>query len=307
MTSWVVYLARPLDAALHWHSTVKMAEEAFNREQVRGRMLDEIRQELDAVGAQVYDPGTALLVPEPDGNPFAQHVHDAALEHCDGVLAWLPDGVPTIGVPLEIAKALSIDKPVVVLGGKHALKSTSLASLGVPVYASADGAVAGLVAAHVRKTDDLAKALQTGPDEAAPAATLQELVTDMAAALQSDPDRFTVGYSPMAGSIHPPMVGIEVPLGETGELISDDTEPWVAAASIFMAEVMQELRDAVDKHPKSNDPEWTTTERWFGIWVEEAFEAVQAYNDRRDIEEIQAEIVQVAAMACRWWASYYGV
>jgi hypothetical protein len=76
---------------------------------------------------------------------------------------------------------------------------------------------------------------------------------------------------------------------------------------VFLAEVMQELRAAVDKHPKSNDPEWTTTERWFGIWVEEAFEAVQAYNDRRDIDEIQAEIVQVAAMACRWWASYYGV
>jgi hypothetical protein len=297
MSSWVVYLARPLDAALH------------DRSGGVGRDLDtmdEIRQELDVVGTQVYDPGTALLVPEPDGNPFAQHVHDAALEHCDGVLAWLPDGVPTIGVPLEIAKALSIGKPVVVLGGKHALKSTSLAALGVPVLESANDAVTELVMQHTQKTDELAAALRTE----APAATLQELVTDMAAALQSDPDRFTIGYSPMAGSIHPPMVGVEVPLGETGELVSeepDTTEPWVAAASIFMAEVMQELRAAVDKHPKSNDPEWTTTERWFGIWVEEAFEAVQAYNDRRDIDEIQAEIVQVAAMACRWWASYYGV
>jgi hypothetical protein len=301
MTSWVVYLARPLDAALHWHSTAKMAEEAFNREQVRGRMLDEIRQELDAVGAQVYDPGTALLVPEPDGNPFAQHVHDAALEHCDGVLAWLPDGVPTIGVPLEIAKALSIDKPVVVLGGKHAAKSTSLAALGVPVFILAESAVTELVMQHTHKTDDLAKALW---EEA-----------------NVDPE---TSFSPMAGSIHPPIAGVQVPLSEVDvsegrvyrevgpDLFLDETyrpstEPWIQQASVFLAEVMQELRAAVDKHPKSNDPEWTTTERWFGIWVEEAFEAVQAYNDRRDIEEIQAEIVQVAAMACRWWASYYGV
>jgi hypothetical protein len=92
---------------------------------------------LAGLGAVVYDPGGAFVATAPqDANPYAQGVNEEALRAADAVLGWMPDGVPSIGVPIEIARAAAMGKPLVVLGGKHAQGSTVLASLGVEVVSS---------------------------------------------------------------------------------------------------------------------------------------------------------------------------
>lgn len=64
----------------------------------------------------VYDPGDAFLV-----NPSAEiegglaAINRAAVIHAQGLVAFLPAGVPSIGVPIEIDRARSQGKPVLVL------------------------------------------------------------------------------------------------------------------------------------------------------------------------------------------------
>lgn len=209
--TWTVYLARPLDQAA-----------------AQGVAWDIVRSLLEEAGAQVYDPGS--WTGPPNGMPFAQQVHDAALDWADGVFACLPDGQASVGVPMEVERAVGLSKPVVVLGGNIVAKSPVLAARGVPVFLNPDQAVNNLKAAV---------------------------------------------------------------LGDHPEL--DET------IRVFLGLVDLEVRQALIKHPRSDDPEWTTLDRWFSIWIEEVIEAVQAWNDRKDPNEIREELVQVAAMSLQLW------
>lgn len=98
----LVYLAYPIDAA--------GGEESF---------LDLVRYatcELVDRGATVYDPGDAFTVGvESEMTGGLERINRAALLESDRVLAFLPVGVPTIGVPIEIDRAIGAGKPVGVI------------------------------------------------------------------------------------------------------------------------------------------------------------------------------------------------
>jgi dUTP pyrophosphatase len=65
-----------------------------------------------------YLPGSAFGLTA-KGLPSAMDqidlVNNSALEHCTALLAWLPPGVPTLGVPSEIECALHRGMPTVIL------------------------------------------------------------------------------------------------------------------------------------------------------------------------------------------------
>lgn len=98
--STVIYLARPIDQA------------GDHRE-----MLDELEERLSLnlmLTHTVYRPAQAWKTVDPD--PRIESVNRAALKRADCVVAILPDGVPTWGVPAEIEAALHQGTPVVILG-----------------------------------------------------------------------------------------------------------------------------------------------------------------------------------------------
>lgn len=64
----------------------------------------------------VYDPGDAWKVaPGSQVGDELSLVNNTALDAADGVLAWLPRGCQSIGVPMEIARAGIAGKPVAVV------------------------------------------------------------------------------------------------------------------------------------------------------------------------------------------------
>jgi dUTP pyrophosphatase len=111
-----VYLAYPIDQAgrnvkeiVKTHSQVGWA-----------------KSRLEATGYGCYDPGRAWSAP----SAGIVLVNDAALRHAAGVLAWLPAGVPSIGVPMEIERALGLGLPVQVV--------TDVASFALPAETMAE-------------------------------------------------------------------------------------------------------------------------------------------------------------------------
>ena len=97
------YLATPID--LHEH-----------RETIEG-LRDEWTRTAHEMGfSAVYDPSRAWDV-KPDATPSEslQQVNLAALQACTALIAILPQGVPTLGVPLEIHMATSLGKPTLVV------------------------------------------------------------------------------------------------------------------------------------------------------------------------------------------------
>ena len=63
----------------------------------------------------IYDPKEAFRVGKGERSPGLMEINDAALSRADLVVAWLPAGVPTIGVPIEIDRALRSFKPTIVI------------------------------------------------------------------------------------------------------------------------------------------------------------------------------------------------
>lgn len=101
----LVYLAYPIDQAGggDWmeHSGMGLVRAWFHER-----------------GIGVYDPGAAWTVgaqQTPDRR--VQSVNNLALGRADAVVAFLPPGVPTIGVPIEIQKAAQSGIPVLIIGG----------------------------------------------------------------------------------------------------------------------------------------------------------------------------------------------
>lgn len=89
-------------------------------------------------GCAVYDPHGAMHAPRQDAVGTVK-VHAAALRVSDGVLGGLPEGVPSVGVPMEIQGGVDLNKPVVAYKpGSHSLQ---LEGMGVPVCTDIQAAI----------------------------------------------------------------------------------------------------------------------------------------------------------------------
>jgi dUTP pyrophosphatase len=100
----MVYLAYPIDNANLTSTVIDEIEKTK-------RILLE-----DHGVVVIYDPGDAFTVaPSSRIGREISAVNNAALDQADAVLAWLPQGVASIGVPMEIAQAGMVGKPVAVL------------------------------------------------------------------------------------------------------------------------------------------------------------------------------------------------
>ena len=100
------YLATPID--LHANPNIPVVR-------------DEIRSQLFQMGfSAVFDPSSAWAVnPNAHPNQGLQAVNLAALQASTALVAYLPPGVPTLGVPLEIHIATSMGKPTLIVGGSE--------------------------------------------------------------------------------------------------------------------------------------------------------------------------------------------
>lgn len=101
----VIYLAGPIDQAQGVNVVTDMRAHA--------------RAELAGRRATFYDPAAAWTVAQHDDDrplpATLQRVNDTALLAADGMLALLPAGIPTVGVPYEIALAVQHSIPVLVV------------------------------------------------------------------------------------------------------------------------------------------------------------------------------------------------
>lgn len=115
----IAYLAQPID-------------QVVDRD-VWLRATAQIHTELSRLGYTVYQPARAWRVPlnaELDGRLEA--VNREALGQADLLVAYLPAGVPSIGVPMEIAQALQDKIPVVAI---TTVQSYSLQRPGIHIVA----------------------------------------------------------------------------------------------------------------------------------------------------------------------------
>lgn len=135
-----LYLAQPIDQAGPNQRILSWAAEA------RRRARD--------AGIGVYSPARAFEVPEGASvGSYIEKVNHAALSRCSGLLALLPAGVPTIGVPIEIERARQQEIPVAVITD---IASWSLAGMrGVHLFApeGIELAIQDLVAADYSMED----------------------------------------------------------------------------------------------------------------------------------------------------------
>src|SRR5690606_34667802 len=100
MTQQYAYFAEPIDAT--GGEPIPLCNKTWT--EMRHRRLP------------LYSPRGAWTFP--DGGPFPpviQQVNDRALAGASAVVAVLPHGVPTVGVPMEIARAISWGIPVCVV------------------------------------------------------------------------------------------------------------------------------------------------------------------------------------------------
>lgn len=106
MTQRMVYLAYPIDQASQvpgMYNPIKAA-------------VRHAKQALQQIGLGWYDPGAAFGVGNLEPGREIPAINHQALARATGVLAVLPGGVPTIGVPMEVERALrGWGKPVAVL------------------------------------------------------------------------------------------------------------------------------------------------------------------------------------------------
>lgn len=246
MNSFTVYLAEPID-------------QSGERVQDYG-----LREALVANGASVYSPRDAWTSFGP--NAAVQGVNDAAIELADVVVALLPDGVASIGVPFEVGTALATETPTVVMGGDAAHAS--------PVLVGSEAALL-----YPRDVDLCVRWVleQVFPQEWAS--------TDMA-----DVDLSA------AGPLYYQVVTDHMVHDEQGDhyVGFDPHGEWLAT-------VHTEMMRAEAKHPGG---ESNTVARWFAVWAEEVVEVFQAWNDKQDWadrEAIATEVVQVGAMSGRLW------
>ena len=121
----IFYLAMPNDA-------VKDGEQS-----ALGRLRDRVKKTLEDQSIAHFDP----IAPygEPMCAPRAVYdINEAALRRCDGLLAIWPDGVQSVGVPMEIQTMHIHGRPVAVVGGQRSLQ---LRGMGIATFSDAENAV----------------------------------------------------------------------------------------------------------------------------------------------------------------------
>lgn len=105
-----VYVASPIDATAQFAGM--------------GRIRGETLGAMESVGLPFYDPYAAFGGP---GAPVsATLVNETALLGADGMIALLPDGIPSIGTPIEIARFALSGRPLFVVSN---VNSTTLKTL----------------------------------------------------------------------------------------------------------------------------------------------------------------------------------
>lgn len=108
MSKRMVYLAYPIDNA-------KLSNQVLSEIERAKKYLME-----DYGTVVIYDPGDAFTVaPSSQVGPEISTINNAALDQASAVLAWLPLGVASTGVPMEIAIAGMVGKPVAVLSDSY--------------------------------------------------------------------------------------------------------------------------------------------------------------------------------------------
>lgn len=114
-----IYLGQPIDRAAR-SATVTA-------------LVDQAKFALWEAGHNVYEPARAFSLRDgAEPTPWVQQVNDTALEEADGMLAIWPDGVASVGLPLEISRASELGLPVALVCDT---RSQALATLpGVRQY-----------------------------------------------------------------------------------------------------------------------------------------------------------------------------
>lgn len=114
-----IYLAHPIDQA---KPGVHASPRTLRRALAIRALLRWLHVELEKLGFTVYDPEWGWSVPAGTGAESAESAlsaiagaNQAALAACDGLVAVLPAGVPTIGTVLEIERSVLSGKPVIVI------------------------------------------------------------------------------------------------------------------------------------------------------------------------------------------------
>jgi dUTP pyrophosphatase len=106
----MIYLSYPIDNAMLKDSTVK--EINRSKEFLLGHDLNP--------AAVVFDPGDAFMVRKGSNpGPEIASINMNVIDQAEGVLAWLPQGVSSIGVPMEIAHAAMQGVPVAVISDTY--------------------------------------------------------------------------------------------------------------------------------------------------------------------------------------------
>jgi dUTP pyrophosphatase len=135
----MVYLAEPIDQSAANAILARVGESSSHL------TASSIEHHLRAHKAITYRPATAWRIAggtEPDGR--VERTNRAALELSDAMIAVLPAGYATIGVPMEIEMALQRQIPVVVV---TEVSSFSLARPGVTVVRDWQSAAAAALSA----------------------------------------------------------------------------------------------------------------------------------------------------------------
>lgn len=147
----MVYVATPIDQAGYTVSRV---------------LVDvDIEGALDAAGLVGYWPSKAFTVSTSSSiTSSIEAANRAVLDVCVGLVAVLPAGVPTIGVPREIEYAMASGIPVAVLSDVH---SWSLSDVEVHPL-TPEGAKEAVAVAGAGQRPDTAIAVRVGPEGALP-------------------------------------------------------------------------------------------------------------------------------------------
>jgi dUTP pyrophosphatase len=93
-----IYLASPIDQSSG----------------VGNPLRDRAITEVENKGMALYTPHTAFKAKRVQTGPEIAQINNAALQACTGVLVVMPDGVVSMGVPMEIERAASRGKPVAI-------------------------------------------------------------------------------------------------------------------------------------------------------------------------------------------------
>lgn len=110
-----VYLASPIDQAAG-HPTLHHVRTAARAHLVR-------------MGLVVFDPHRAWDCGSTPG-PVIQMVNDATIDAAAGLLALLPEGIPSVGVPLEVERAHRRGLPVALMSERLPTAMMGLSGLG---------------------------------------------------------------------------------------------------------------------------------------------------------------------------------